>query len=198
MGLDPRNGLPDGHDMRYAEGGAERRCNDAKRAVDVVAQLDRAGASQMQPANASLQRLHDLLFTAQRASGEAHSKAMTEARVCLSELMAGQVAQRRSAALVFADDRPTSGGDDLYHWAIDAENVIRTLSAQRDEADRRAGAAERELASVRSELDTMRRVRERMKEQWGAHYNTSFDVVWDEALTLKAGAEAAARAAKKD
>lgn len=172
----------------------------------------------------------------------------------------------RDEALQFANDRPMSGGDDLYQWAVDAENLIRrlcatpvntppaawvphadcdspelcaiskscagqfgtrslcyscgeektqhngtrcvngkensyftpapqvpvtddmVLAAERDEADRRAGAAERELASVRSDLDTMRRVREKMKEQWGAHPNTSFDVVWDEALTLKAGA----------
>lgn len=28
-------------------------------------------------------------------------------------------------ALVFADDRPTSTSDDLYQWAIDAEDLIR-------------------------------------------------------------------------
>ena len=92
----------------------------------------------------------------------------------------------KDEALQFANDRPMSGGDDLYQWAVDAENLIRKLAAERNEADRRAGASERELASVRSDLDTMRRVREKMKEQWGAHRNTSFDVVWDEALTLKA------------
>ena len=30
-------------------------------------------------------------------------------------------------ALIFADDRRTSSGDDLYEWAIDAEDWIRRL-----------------------------------------------------------------------
>ena len=33
-------------------------------------------------------------------------------------------------ALVFADDRPTSTSDDLYQWAIDAEDLIRAQHAR--------------------------------------------------------------------
>lgn len=33
-------------------------------------------------------------------------------------------------ALIFADDRRTSSGDDLYEWAIDAEDWIRRLHAR--------------------------------------------------------------------
>ena len=33
-------------------------------------------------------------------------------------------------ALIFADDRRTSSGDDLYEWAIDAEDWIRRLRAE--------------------------------------------------------------------
>lgn len=38
-------------------------------------------------------------------------------------------------ALTFANDRPTSGGDDLYQWAIDAEDLIRNLAAKVKELD---------------------------------------------------------------
>lgn len=33
-------------------------------------------------------------------------------------------------ALVFADDRPTSTSDDLYQWAVDAEDLIRAQHAR--------------------------------------------------------------------
>lgn len=32
---------------------------------------------------------------------------------------------KKSDALIFADDRPTSCDDTLYQWAVDAENLIR-------------------------------------------------------------------------
>ena len=35
-------------------------------------------------------------------------------------------------ALIFADDRRTSSGDDLYEWAIDAEDWIRRLHAENE------------------------------------------------------------------
>lgn len=38
-------------------------------------------------------------------------------------------------ALVFADDRPTSTSDDLYQWAIDAEDLIRTQHARIEEME---------------------------------------------------------------
>lgn len=38
-------------------------------------------------------------------------------------------------ALIFANDRPTSTGDDLYQWAIDAEDLIRSLVARILELD---------------------------------------------------------------
>lgn len=57
--------------------------------------------------------------------------------------------------------------------------------AELAEADRRAGAAERELASCREDVARFTRVRDQMKEQWGVDRNVSFDVVWAEALRLK-------------
>ena len=38
-------------------------------------------------------------------------------------------------ALVFADDRPTSTSDDLYQWAIDAEDLIRAQHARIEELE---------------------------------------------------------------
>ena len=37
--------------------------------------------------------------------------------------------------LVFADDRPTSTSDDLYQWAIDAEDLIRAQHARIEELE---------------------------------------------------------------
>lgn len=59
------------------------------------------------------------------------------------------------------------------------------LSKELAEADRRAGAAERELALCRDDLARLDRVRDQMKRQWGVDRNVSFDAVWAEALKLK-------------
>lgn len=40
-----------------------------------------------------------------------------------------QTSGEKSEELIFADDRPTLGGDDLYQWAVDAEDMIRRLHA---------------------------------------------------------------------
>ena len=55
------------------------------------------------------------------------------------------------------------------------------------EADRRAGAAERKLAASKEDVARIERVRDKMKDQWGVDRRVSFDVVWAEALALKAG-----------
>jgi len=60
-----------------------------------------------------------------------------------------------------------------------------TIQKQLDDADRRAGASERELETCRSDLARINHVRDKMKDEWGVDRNVSFDVVWDEALTLK-------------
>ena len=55
------------------------------------------------------------------------------------------------------------------------------------EADRRAGAAERKLAASKEDMARIEQVRDKMKDQWGVDRRVSFDVVWAEALALKAG-----------
>lgn len=41
----------------------------------------------------------------------------------------------KSEELIFADDRPSSIGDDLYQWAVDAEDIIRSLYARLQELE---------------------------------------------------------------
>lgn len=67
---------------------------------------------------------------------------------------------------------------------------VLVSKSELDEADRRAGAAERELTRYKDDVARLNRVRDRMKEEWGVHYNTSFDKVWEEALALKRAADA--------
>ena len=62
------------------------------------------------------------------------------------------------------------------------------------EADRRAGEAERLLATCKEYVMRFEQVRSRMKYQWGADQRVSFDEVWDEALALKKAAQAAPQA----
>jgi hypothetical protein len=60
------------------------------------------------------------------------------------------------------------------------------LEAERDEADRRAGRAERHMAGLNDDVRRFEAARRRMKAQWGVHDNVSFDVVWQQALDAKA------------
>lgn len=63
---------------------------------------------------------------------------------------------------------------------------IAALEAERDEADRRAGAAEREMQASKDTIARLNSVRFKQKRDWGVDDNTSFDAVWNEALALKA------------
>lgn len=62
---------------------------------------------------------------------------------------------------------------------------------ERDEADRRAGAAERELEFEKDSSSRRASWLRTAKQQWGVHENVSFDVVWEEALKIRAQRDAA-------
>lgn len=64
------------------------------------------------------------------------------------------------------------------------------LREEVDEADRRAGAATRYLERIRETQAASDDWLRKAKEQWGVHENTSFDVVWEECLQLKADNQA--------
>ena len=53
-------------------------------------------------------------------------------------------------ALIFADDRRTSSGDDLYEWAIDAEDWIRRLHAENETMRAGHEAARLEIESLKA------------------------------------------------
>ena len=81
--------------------------------------------------------------------------------------------------------------------AITWMNAYQTVSKERDEADRRAGAAERGWEADRESLSTFRRVLDQMKEQRGYHRNETFDRVWDETCAKADRAEKAEAALAK-
>ena len=55
-------------------------------------------------------------------------------------------------ALVFADDRPTSTSDDLYQWAIDAEDLIRAQHARIAELEDVADMAIKRIEELEEQL----------------------------------------------
>ena len=63
---------------------------------------------------------------------------------------------------------------------------VQELEAERDEADRRAGRAERHMAGLNDDVRRFEAARRRMKVQWGVPENVSFDNVWKQALVAKA------------
>ncbi len=64
------------------------------------------------------------------------------------------------------------------------------IQAERDEADRRAGAAERRSAHLTDAATSRESWLRKAKSEWGVESNVSFDVVWAEALALKAASDA--------
>lgn len=76
--------------------------------------------------------------------------------------------------------------------AMQADHKIEELQAQvaklesdLAEADRRAGAAERMLASAKEDIYRLETCRREYKRDWGVEDRVSFDDVWEEALALK-------------
>ena len=58
-------------------------------------------------------------------------------------------------ALVFADDRPTSTSDDLYQWAIAAEDLIRAQHARIAELEDVADMAIKRIAELEAQLSAI-------------------------------------------
>lgn len=64
-------------------------------------------------------------------------------------------------------------------------HMIKTLVCERDEADRRAGAAERKLAGMEAQATTSRRWLDDARARAGYDKNVSFDEVFDDLLRAK-------------
>lgn len=69
------------------------------------------------------------------------------------------------------------------------DNTVQELRGQLNEADRRAGAAERQMQSYVSECQSSKDWIRKAKEEWGVDNSVSFDVVWKEALQLRGQVE---------
>jgi len=72
------------------------------------------------------------------------------------------------------------------------ETELSAVTAQRDaavkaleDADRRAGTAERFLAYEKDSTQKRESWLREAKQAWGVHYNVSFDVVWEECLAMR-------------
>lgn len=67
----------------------------------------------------------------------------------------------------------------------DLKQRVEALEKERDEADRRAGASEREMEGLKETAFRRSMWLDNAKDQWGVDKNVSFDVVWAECLNLK-------------
>ncbi len=76
-------------------------------------------------------------------------------------------------------------GSASYETWLDVAAVydsIHALTAERDEADRRAGAAERQIERFREQDYKHTLWNDKAKAEAGYPRNTSFDIVWKETL----------------
>lgn len=73
---------------------------------------------------------------------------------------------------------------------VTVARMLGRLKRQLDEADRRAGAAERLLDYEKSKTAAREDWLRKAKEQWGVSTYISFDHVWEKALALKKAADA--------
>ena len=62
---------------------------------------------------------------------------------------------------------------------------VERLRAERDDADRRSGAAERSLEHAQDTISRHRSWTGEAKKQWGVDDSISFDKVWEECLATK-------------
>ena len=71
-------------------------------------------------------------------------------------------------ALTLADDRPTSLNDDLYQWAIDAEDELRRLHAELEATDRQVNILTDDLNRVYQSVKNLHAAKGRYHTQLAA------------------------------
>lgn len=92
----------------------------------------------------------------------------------------GEIPFSELSEVTWCEDRIDDDDSEYVHVS-----EVERLRAERDEADRRAGAAEREKESLAEACHARQSWLDKAKDQWGVDRNVSFDVVWAEALALK-------------
>ena len=75
--------------------------------------------------------------------------------------------------------------DEITEGEIELCNLARRLERERDEADRRAGAAERNMEELKDSKFRRERWLDKAKNDWGVNHRVSFDMVWEEALAAR-------------
>ena len=98
-----------------------------------------------------------------------------------------EVEEIRELIVPFAGSGRLSTRFELIIRLCDAYLALRE---EVKEADRKAGEARRHWEYMRDRQHAHDDWLRKAKEQWGVHENTSFDVVWNECLQLKADNEA--------
>jgi len=83
------------------------------------------------------------------------------------------------------NDEAIKLADQLETELIAANERVKELEKERDDADRRAGAAERQNAWLNDAAFRREKWLDEAKDAWGVRRGVSFDVVWDECLKLK-------------
>ena len=73
---------------------------------------------------------------------------------------------QRPEALILATDRPSAIGDDLYQWALDAEDMIRRLHARVEELEKDRGNAKRLVSKIWNQLPEARDTIEKATGAW--------------------------------
>ena len=145
-----------------------------------------------------------------KKSDDTRAKFLALVEETCAALAAGQAtAAQQGVAYAALPEKYYLAGGEVPTWDVDqmrafadATCALRASHGQAPadakalaEADRRAGEAERILATCKENVMRFEQVRSRMKYQWGADQRVSFDEVWDEALALKKAAQAAPQAA---
>ena len=142
-----------------------------------VAMPDRCGVPMATIAEAS-HNWNDVTDVAERRiswkEAEANARFIAAARELVPALLA------RAEAAEAERDRAMQTCEQIAARAEAALAEVSRLTAERDEADRRAGAAERGWEADKETLATYRRHRDKLKEERGYNPNVSFDTVWKE------------------
>ena len=69
-------------------------------------------------------------------------------------------------ALILVNDRPSAIGDDLYQWALDAEDMIRRLHARVQELEKDRGNAKRLVSKIWNHHPEARDTIEKVTGAW--------------------------------
>lgn len=100
--------------------------------------------------------------------------------------------KEKPEVIQFADDRPMSLGDDLYQWAIDAEDTIRDMQSRLEELNQEVEELEKENASLKQDAARWREILTNdafvvYDEEGGEYRKCKLELVIDTAMQANKG-----------